>query len=225
MIVDRSNLRRRPSFGEAPVTYLLIAAAVAVVLMSWVQPGLHAELEVRLAMWNRQVAAGEWWRMFSVVLLHAGVIHIAFNGLLLYQLGIQLERQLGPIRYAVMFFSTAAVGSAFAFHLGSPNDFGVGMSGAVFGVVGVWLASGFRHRRTAQGRMILDQLTGLVILNAIVPFVFPAVSWQAHLGGLVAGMAVGQMWSAFGRSSGNVKVLQIISGVGVAVLAVISTQL
>lgn len=99
------------------------------------------------------------------------------------------------------------------------------MSGAVFGVVGVWLASGFRHRKTAQGRMILDQLTGLVVLNAIVPFVLPAVSWQAHLGGLAAGFALGQIWAAFGRATDNPKALQVLSGLAMTVLAVVSTQL
>lgn len=224
-VIHGRRIRSRPTFQQAPVTFLLIGVAAAFFLMSFVQRALWNDLFDRLAMWNLGVAEGEWWRMFTLVFLHAGLIHVGFNSLLLYQLGVQLERQTGSTRYLILFFATAATGSVLAFHLGDPGDVGIGMSGAVFGVVGVWLASGFRHRRTAQGRMILDQLTGLIVLNAIVPFVIPNVSWQGHLGGLVGGFAIGQMWSAIGRLGSSLRWLQPVSGLLVAALAVFSTQL
>ncbi len=225
MIIHGRRIRQRPGFADAPVTYSLIAIAVALYLMSRVQPALWADIADRLAMWNLGIAEGEWWRMLTVVFLHGGLLHVAFNSLLLYQLGLQLERQVGSVRYAVMFFATAIAGSAAAFFLGKPGDVGVGMSGAVFGIVGVWLASGYRHRNTAQGRRILDQLTGLVLLNAIVPFVVPRVSWQAHLGGLAGGFLLGQMWSALGRSGWSTAAAQLVSGVLAAALLVVATQL
>lgn len=224
-VIHGRRIRSRPAFQQAPVTFLLIGAAAALFLMSFVQRDLWSELADRLAMWNLAVAEGEWWRMFTLVFFHAGLIHVGFNSLLLYQLGVQLERQTGSVRYLILFFATAAAGSALAFHLGSPGDVGIGMSGAVFGVVGVWLASGFRHRRTAQGRMILDQLTGLIVLNAIVPFVIPNVSWQGHLGGLVGGFVIGQVWSAIGRLGSSLRWLQPASGLVLAVLVVLSTRL
>lgn len=223
-VIHGRHLRRQAFFG-APVTTAIIAAAATIQLMSWVQPGLWVSLFERMAMANFLIAQGEWWRMFTVVLLHAGLIHVGFNSLLLYQLGVALERQIGSVRFALAFLSTAATGSAFAFLLGDPDDVGVGMSGAVFGIVGVWLASGYRHRNTVQGRYVLDQMKGLVVLNAIVPFIIPQVSWQAHLGGLVGGFVIGQVWSVIGRRVDEGRTLQVLAALALTVTAVLVTRL
>ena len=45
------------------------------------------------------VFAGEWWRVFTVVLTHASWIHLGFNMLVLFQLGTIVERFYGITRY------------------------------------------------------------------------------------------------------------------------------
>lgn len=200
----------------------IIAGAAVFQLMFWTRPELWGVLFTHLAMNNFMIAEGEWWRMFTVVLLHAGLMHVAFNSLLLYQLGTALERQIGSVRLFMAFLVSAAWGSAWAFLLGDPGDIGVGMSGAVFGVVGIWLASGLRHRHTRQGRYVLDQMRGLIVLNAVVPFVLPQVSWQAHLGGLVGGFLLGQTWA---KTRGERAVAaHMVIALGLMALAVAATR-
>lgn len=189
------NMRAGQMRRSAPVTMGIIGVTVGIHLLSYLAPGLWQQVVENLAMWNRGVAAGEWWRMITVVAVHANLMHIAFNMLALYSLGPQIERELGGVRLSALYVASAAGGSAFAYLLGSPNDFGVGASGAIFGLFGVWMASAVRRRNTAHGRYLLGQLGGILAINAAIPFIVRNVSWQAHVGGLVAGFVIGQIWA------------------------------
>jgi rhomboid protease GluP len=173
------------------------------------------------ALANLLVANGEWWRMFTVVLVHAGgITHILFNMWALYTLGPQIEREVGAGPFLALYLSTAAAGSAFAFHLGDLSDVSVGASGAIFGLFGIWLASAVRRRNTRVGRAILNQLGFLLLINAAIPFFIRNVSWQGHLGGLVAGFALGWTWSQL--RGDNAGLLRTLSAVAVAAVSVIS---
>ena len=68
-----------------------------------------------------------------------------------------------------------------------------------------------------QGRALLGQLVFLLLINAAIPFLFRTVSWQAHLGGLIAGFVIGEIWS---RIRGpNAEAMRAWVGFGVAVIA------
>jgi membrane associated rhomboid family serine protease len=204
------------------VTFVIIGIAVAIQALYYLARPVWDTLFEAMAMWPPGVEAGEWWRLITVVTLHAGLIHVGFNMLITYQLGPQIERQLGSLPFLGLFLASAAAGSTFAYYLG-PDSPGVGASGAVFGLVGAWLAPAIRRRSTAWGRQLLNQLGGLLLLNAAVPFFLPNVSWQAHLGGLIAGFAIGWAWTAKGM------VTNAPARVGVAVLvmvvSILSTQI
>ncbi len=208
---------RRPA--ATPVTVAIIGVTVAIHLMQYAMRDVWLDLVETLGMWNVAVAAGEWWRMLTVVLVHANLMHIAFNMLALYSLGPQIERELGGVRLGALYVASAAGGSAFAFLLGSPNDFGVGASGAIFGLFGVWLASAFRRRNTRYGRYLLGQLGGILAINAAIPFFVRSVSWQAHLGGLIAGFLIGQVWT---RASGKTAYAVHMVSAAVMTLAALS---
>lgn len=193
-IVSAREVVGRPTARATPTTFTIIALTAAIHIVSLVAPDTWSEIVARLAMWNPAVAAGEWWRMITVVLVHANLTHILFNMLALYNLGPQIERELGGLRLASLYVASAAAGSVFAFLLGGPDDFGVGASGAIFGLFGLWLASAVRRRSTAYGRALLSQLGVVLAINAAIPFLVRNVSWQAHLGGLLAGFVLGNVW-------------------------------
>lgn len=184
--------------GRAPVTSGIIGITVALAALRFLSIDAWSPIAESLALANFLVAEGEWWRMFSVVLVHAGgITHILFNMWALYSLGPQIEREVGVGPFLALYLSTAAAGSAFAFHLGDLSDVSVGASGAIFGLFGIWMASAVRRRNTRAGRAILNQLGFLLLINAAIPFFIPNVSWQGHLGGLVAGFMIGWAWSQF----------------------------
>lgn len=145
---------------------------------------------------NFLVAEGEWWRIFTPVLLHAqGLTHILFNMWALWVLGPQIERGVGPWAFLGLYIASAGVGGAFYYFLGPPDAIAVGASGAIFGLFGVWFNWALHRRNTASGQMLLRQIGFLLLLNAALPFILGGIAWEAHLGGLVAGFVIGEMWS------------------------------
>jgi rhomboid protease GluP len=164
-----------------PFCTALIAACVAVFLAeaAGVDPQFFG-IE-RWALYGPAVQAGEWWRVFSTVLVHAGVIHIVFNMMVVVNLGFAVERLLGtPRMLAVSLVSalgSAALVLAFGFRFST-----VGSSGMILGWAGVLLPVVNR-----QGRQSLTWLLAQVAVISLLSF----VSWQAHLGGFLAGLACG----------------------------------
>jgi membrane associated rhomboid family serine protease len=130
--------------------------------------------------------AGEWYRMVTAGFLHFGIIHLAFNMLLLFQLGQMLEPVVGRVRFALLYFAALLAGSAGAILL-QPNEFHGGASGAVFGLMGA-AAIGLRHRG------INPFSTGLgtvLLINILLTFTIPGISIGGHIGGVIGGLIVG----------------------------------
>lgn len=215
--------RSRLATGRAPVTSSIIGITAAIAVLRFLAQPMWEPIFEATALANFLVADGEWWRMFTVVLVHAGITHILFNMWALYALGPQIEREVGAGPFLALYLSTAAAGSAFAFHLGELDDVSVGASGAIFGLFGIWLASAVRRRNTMAGRAILNQLGFLLLINAAIPLFIRNVSWQGHLGGLVAGFLIGWAWS--GLRGTNAKLLRVLSAMAVAGVSVLSVLL
>ena len=74
------------------------------------------------------VAAGEYWRLWTVTLVHADPLHLFFNMYALYLVGPIVERWYGSIRFLVFYLACAAAGSVASFVFGSA-PFAVGASG------------------------------------------------------------------------------------------------
>ena len=130
--------------GDAPrvtVTLLLIALTVivSVTAMLTIQPsekGLYEWL------WLDKVAVahGEYWRLWTVTLLHSpsDPLHLIFNMYALWLAGTIVERWYGPLRFLAFYLACAAAGSTASFVFGG-NVPSVGASGAIFGLFGILL--------------------------------------------------------------------------------------
>ena len=131
------------------------------------------------------VAHGEWYRVLTSAFLHdrTNPLHIGFNMLSLWWIGPSLERLLGRSRYIALYLISALGGSA-AVLLIAPDSLTLGASGAIFGLFGATAV--FMRRMRYDMRPILI----LLGLNIVFSFTWANVSWQAHVGGLVAGTVV-----------------------------------
>lgn len=135
------------------------------------------------------VAAGDYWRLVSSMFLHGGIAHVAMNMLALYVFGTQLERIVGRVWFLALYL-TAGIGSGVTFLVLEPAGMAVGASGAIFGLFGAMLALIIARRHTDEGRAMLQQFIGLLIVNLLFSLM-PGIAWQAHLGGFVVGFALG----------------------------------
>jgi membrane associated rhomboid family serine protease len=198
---------------------MFLGIAVVLFLLTGMGGGGQGIYEA-LAQSNQAVAAGEWWRLFTPILLHASLMHIAFNMYALWILGPQIERGVGSWPFAAAYLASAAVGGAFFFYLGDPVAPAVGASGAIFGLFGIWFNWAVHRRRTAHGRYLLQQILILLLINAAIPFLIPGIAWEAHLGGLIAGFVIGEAWSRI-RGQDAMRTRSLVAA-AVGVLAVVS---
>jgi membrane associated rhomboid family serine protease len=137
------------------------------------------------------IVGGEWWRLLSSMFLHAGLIHLGLNAYVLWIFGIEIERQIGRLSTLAVFLVTGVFAGAASYAFADRFAIAVGASGAIFGLVGTFIAYNYlrRHHVMAQARL-RGALTMLVI-NLVIGFSIPAIDWRAHLGGLVAGLVAG----------------------------------
>jgi membrane associated rhomboid family serine protease len=122
----------------------------------------------------------EYWRLVTGGFLHAGLLHIGFNMLLLWFLGSELEPRLGSARFGLVYL-TALLGGSFG-ALVQTQGATVGASGAVFGLMGFLVVE---MRR--QGLNPFQSQIGFLIIINLVLSLRPGVSWGGHIGGLVFG--------------------------------------
>lgn len=200
-----------------------IALAVGFFVLTGFGRALNGEIGQNLAQFNAALQAGEWWRLFTPVLLHASIMHILFNMWALWVLGPQIERGVGSWPFVALYLASAAAGGAFVFILGEPNTVAVGASGAIFGLFGVWANWAVRRRNTLYGRALLRQIGFLLLINAAIPLFVPTIAWQAHLGGLMAGFVIGELWSRI--KGGRAPALRTAVAAAVALLAVVTVLL
>jgi membrane associated rhomboid family serine protease len=146
------------------------------------------------------IATGQYWRLFSAMFLHAGIIHIAFNAYALWIFGRVVEEELGSLRFALIFLTTGIFASAASYAFG-PNAVGVGASGAIFGVFGAFVAYNYRRRHLAIAAARLRSAMVLVVVNMLIAFSIPGIDWRAHVGGFVSGLVAGFVAEGVGTPS------------------------
>jgi membrane associated rhomboid family serine protease len=137
------------------------------------------------------VASGQYWRLVTAMFLHAGLIHIAFNAYALYLFGNVVEVEFGRIRYVSLYAITGLFASVASYAFGPPNVVGIGASGAIFGLFGAFFAYSWRRRALAFYAARVRMATTLLVVNLLITFAIPFIDWRAHVGGLVAGVALG----------------------------------
>ncbi|MEV7287889.1 rhomboid family intramembrane serine protease [Streptomyces sp. NPDC093252] len=131
------------------------------------------------------VAEGQWYRLVTAMFTHQEIWHIAFNMLSLWWLGGPLEQALGRARYLALYLVSGLAGSALTYLLAAPGSASLGASGAIFGLFG---ATAVLMRRLSYD---MRPILALLAINLIFTFTWSGIAWQAHIGGLVAGVIVG----------------------------------
>ncbi|GAB3674568.1 rhomboid family intramembrane serine protease [Angustibacter aerolatus] len=184
----RTVLGGRAVRGRPVVTLTIIGLCAAAFLA---QLGLG--VTDRFDLWIVAVRS-EPYRLLTSAFLHSTsfVPHILFNMWALYQVGPALEQVLGRARFAALYLVCALGGSAGYLLMvargadpESLNQSAVGASGAVFGLFGALLVVQRRLGRADTG------LLSIIGINLVIGFVVPGIAWQAHLGGLATGAALG----------------------------------
>ncbi len=139
---------------------------------------------------------GEYWRLFTSMFLHIGVMHLLYNNFSLYLFGSRVEKYFGKMKFLIIYLFSGLVGSALsvllAYYMGNLTNLSAGASGAIYGLLGATFALGRRTQRS------IDQLSAYTIAIMIVVglgmgFVYPNIDNMAHLAGLLTGYLLGRI--------------------------------
>ena len=133
------------------------------------------------------VKEGEIYRLVTSMFLHADITHLIFNMYALFIVGPQVERYYGKGKFALIYFVSGILGSLFSCVFSGDYVFGLGASGAIFGLFGSIAYFTYYYRATLQG-LLRSQILPVIIINLALGFFIPGIDISAHIGGLIGGV-------------------------------------
>jgi membrane associated rhomboid family serine protease len=176
------------------VTYALIAINV----LAFIAQTASSQMEADFVMWSPAVANGELYRLLTSAFLHSGITHILFNMFALFVVGPPLEIWLGRLRFGALYLLSALGGSVLIYLFSPMNVPTLGASGAVFGL----FAATFVVARKVN--VDIRWVVIMIVINLVITFTVPSISWQGHVGGLVTGGLVAFAYAYAPAKSRNV---------------------
>lgn len=233
--LSRLEQFHRELFSRTPLVFVTRAiltanvAVFAVMVLSGV--GLMSPTLDDLIDWGAnfgpRTLAGQWWRLFTCMFVHAGAIHLAFNMWALWNVGRMVERLVGNFAFLVLYLASGLVGSL-ASVAWNPFVASVGASGAVFGVIGALLGFILAHRHAVPSSVfqeIRNSLLFFLVANLVLGMSIPGIDMAAHVGGLVAGFVCGLVisppWNTTTPGRRLVRSLAVAIVTAVAIVAVV----
>jgi len=168
------------------------------------------------------VAEGEYYRLFTAMFLHFGLLHLLVNMWALWVLGRPLEALLGPARFLALYLVSGVGGNVAVYLFSAPNGLSAGASTSLFGLFAALFLVLRRLKLNTTGVIIT------LVINLIITFSIPQISIAGHLGGLVTGAVVGAGLAYAPRNTRTSVQVGVIAGTLVVLLVLIvlrTTQL
>ncbi|MDE3736629.1 rhomboid family intramembrane serine protease [Pseudomonas resinovorans] len=149
------------------------------------------------------LAAGQWWRLVTPMLIHFGILHLAMNGMWFWELGRRIEARQGGAVLLVLTLGFSLVSDYAQYFTSGPTLFG-GLSGVLYGLLGhCWVFQRLAPcpaYRLPPGVMAMMLIWLLVCLSGLITALgFGAIANGAHVGGLLVGCATGLLGGALAR--------------------------
>ena len=135
------------------------------------------------------IAAGQYWRLVTPIVLHAGFEHLLFNSIALLIWGQHAEMLLGRIKYIICYLVAGISGSLLSFALSASVS--IGASGAIFGIFGIFLYL-WHSNKQLFNRVFGIQVLIIIGINLVAGFTTPNVDNFGHIGGLIGGFLCAQ---------------------------------
>jgi rhomboid protease GluP len=187
--------------GESTITLtqIIFGANLAVFLATAYASSTVMDFPGDVLFWGANVGpytlSGQWWRLFTYMFLHGGLMHIAFNMWCLWDLGALSESLYGRWTFAAVYL-ISGLGASLASVTWNPYVMSVGASGAIFGLAGALIAA-FKLGEFSVPRSSLSGPLRSLMVFVVFNLAFGAASGvtdnAAHVGGLVTGLLLGAL--------------------------------
>ena len=181
------------SYKQPIVTYIIMAICIILFILMELSGGSTNSQTLLKYGANLDVLVknGEYYRLFTCIFLHIGIMHLLCNMYSLYIIGREVENLFGKIKYIIIFILSGIFGSIMSLAF-THNTISAGASGAIFGLLGALLYFGM-HYRTYLGEAIKRSIIPIIVVNLIIGFFEEGIDLAAHIGGLVGGVLVAMM--------------------------------
>lgn len=196
------------SYKQPIVTYIIMAICIILFILMELSGGSTNSQTLLKYGANLDVLVknGEYYRLFTCIFLHIGIMHLLCNLYSLYVIGREVENLFGKIKYIIIFILSGIFGSIMSLAF-THNTISAGASGAIFGLLGALLYFGM-HYRTYLGEAIKRSIIPIIVVNLIIGFFAEGIDLAAYIGGLVGGVLVAMMVGVPDKS----KIKDIING-------------
>ncbi|CAI8779998.1 GlpG protein [Pseudomonas chlororaphis] len=149
------------------------------------------------------LAAGQWWRLVTPMLIHFGFLHIAMNGMWYWELGRRIEQRQGSINLLGLTLLFSLVSNYAQYLFSGPSLFG-GLSGVLYGLLGhCWiyqLLSPNPAYRLPRGVLAMMLVWLLICMSGLISVIgFGEIANAAHVGGLLVGCLTGLLGGLYSR--------------------------
>jgi membrane associated rhomboid family serine protease len=233
MLDDRSYMRGSSFDHQRSATLIILALNVGIFvfegIFKYYAEGAYQSFFRFFALSTQGLGSGYVWQLFSYQFMHASLLHLLVNGIIIFFFGRALEETLGRREFLKVYLGCGVAGGLLQilFAVMFSGQFGgtvVGASAAGLGLVAAF-ARLFPERQITllilfvipvsfRAKFLLWGFLGLSIFGIIVPI--DNVAHAAHLGGLAAGVAyvhfvVRGGWSISFRPSSNRPDRQLVS--------------
>lgn len=199
------------SFKKPIVTYSLIFICILVFILMYVL-GNGSTDNYTLLVFGANVDTltknGDYYRLFTSMFLHIGILHLLCNMYSLYIIGKEVENVFGKVKYLIIYLLSGIAGSILSLAF-NHNTICAGASGAIFGLLGALLYFGYYYR-TYLGATLTRTIIPVIVLNLIIGFTSSGIDNAAHIGGLVGGILIAMAVGVPDKSNNNNKINGIV---------------
>lgn len=166
------------------VTYILMAISIIIFALEYAGVLSTSNFGVNLA----KIKSGEVYRIFTNAFFHGKDIIFLFCGMYsLYILGKQTETYLGKFKLLFIYVVSILMSSLLTAVLNGSGPLLYGSAGSIFGLCGALLYFGY-HFRVLFGKLIINQLIPIVLINIVLGFSLTGINAFSYIGGLVGGL-------------------------------------
>lgn len=166
-------------------------------------PSAETLIKVGARETTRIVEEGQWFRIFTPIVLHAGLVHYIINMLAMWFIGAAIEQNHGILNTLILFF-IPGIGGNILGAIFLPQYVSVGASGGIFGLIGACLADIFLNWKVLfikgedederqvwrRNAVAIAWLVADIVINVLLGLT-PFIDNFTHLGGLVYGLCCG----------------------------------
>lgn len=199
------------SFKKPIVTYSLIFICILIFILMYVL-GNGSTDNYTLLVFGANVDTltknGDYYRLFTSMFLHIGILHLLCNMYSLYIIGKEVENVFGKVKYLIIYLLSGIAGSILSLAF-NHNTICAGASGAIFGLLGALLYFGYYYR-TYLGATLTRSIIPVIVLNLIIGFTSSGIDNAAHIGGLVGGILIAMAVGVPDKSNNNNKINGIV---------------